>query len=77
MTKNIQNIMKQSVNEGNNNLIDQSKIIVEQIAKNDECVREACAFIKYISSYKLTSQESNNLSMIIMHKKVDTNQMAL
>ena len=42
MTKNIKKIMKKSIDEVNCNLLDQSKIIKQEIAKNNEEVNYAC-----------------------------------
>ena len=57
MTKNIQKIMKESIDEVNNNLMNESKIIKEEISKNNEGVSTAIDYINYLSAYNAKNNE--------------------
>ena len=68
MTKNIKKMMKESIDEVNCNLLNQSKIIKQEIAKNNKGVSYACQYIEFLSSFKPKNIECDSLTTNIPTK---------
>ena len=68
-TKNIKNMLKESIDEVNDNFLNESNIIKQEIAKNNERVSHAIDYIDFLSTYKPKNKQCDSFTLNLPSKE--------
>ena len=61
--------VKESINKVNDNLLNQSNIIKQEIAKNNKRVSHAIDYIDFLSTYKPKNKQCDSFTLNLLSKE--------